>query len=129
MTFKTTRVIEFPIGLEPMFLTIYAFGICEIDCSIDWLEEFRIHMFPSSKHDYPFLRRHLSGKWWLCKPSVINKPIGFKVWNSTAAYFSDLITRLPVERNNIEPSVAQLHSYISLFNEPTDTCPNTRRYL
>ncbi len=112
MTLKYTRVIEYPVSIEPMFLTVYPFGLCKIDaCNHEWLEEFRLWMFPTSKHEYPFLRRHLFGRWWVCNPFILTMTGNpdcfryngmFMVWRNWDAYETDLNKRVPKQLTDDE---------------------------
>ena len=55
-------------GCAEFRIDIKLWGLCRVtDLKDDpWAMDFRTRMFPASRHEYPFLKRHLWGAWWWC---------------------------------------------------------------
>ena len=55
--------------LLPIRVDILFWKIAKVtdDSGNKWVEEFRKFMFKTSKRDYPFLRMHLFGNYWLLR--------------------------------------------------------------
>jgi hypothetical protein len=61
----------------------FACGVCRVTDLNDetWNDECRISVFSASRVEYPFLKHHLFGNWWVCDWKEIKPPKDWpEVW-------------------------------------------------